>query len=301
MTTVLENESLKLTISDAGAELVSAWDKEKEIERIWCGDPKVWGRHAPILFPFVGKVKGGSYRYNGKEYSMPGHGFARDRVFECVEHTDTTVTYLLKSDEESLKMYPFSFALYITYRLAAGKERLIDIEWRVVNEGDGTMLYSIGGHPAFTYPQGNDANKCFIGLGEHRTKMDTDKEASMEYYLLSDKGLVVTDEKYPLELKDGRCQITDNMFDRDALVFMNNSINEAELLDASGKPYVRMKCQGFPYFGIWSKAVDRFLCLEPWYGVADTEGHDGELSSKVGVQKLAAGETREYSYSVELL
>ena len=301
MTTVLENDNLKLTISDAGAELVSAWDKEKEVERIWCGDHKVWGRHAPILFPIVGKLKGGSYSYNGQQYSMPGHGFARDRVFECVEQTDNSVTYLLKSDEESLKLYPFRFALYVTYHLAAGKERRIDISWRVVNEGDTQMLYSIGGHPAFTFPKGVDANKCFIAVGEHRANMDTAKEAYMRYYLLSDKGLAVTYKSYSLKLDDGRCRITDDMFDRDALVFMNNSIDEASILDPSGKPYVRMSCQGFPYFGIWSKAVDRFLCLEPWYGVADTQEHDGELTHKLGVNMLAAGETAEYSYSVELL
>ena len=296
MTTVLENDSLKLIISDAGAELISAWDKEKEVERIWCGDPKVWGRHAPILFPFVGKVKDGCYSYDGKQYSMPGHGFARDRVFECVEHTDTSVTYLLKSDEESLKMYPFRFALYVTYRLAVGKERRMDIGWRVVNEGDTQMLYSIGGHPAFTFPKGTDANKCFIGFGAQASGKN-----DMEYYLLDSKGLAVTTKSYSLELDNGRCRITDDMFDRDALVFMNNSIDEASILDPSGKPYVRMSCQGFPYFGIWSKAVNEFLCLEPWYGVADTEEHDGVLTHKVGVNELAAGQAGEYGYSVELL
>lgn len=81
---VLENNNLKVTISDAGAELISVWDKSRNAERIWRGDSAVWGRHAPILFPFVGKVAGGKYSYRGREYKMTSHGFARDRQFELV-------------------------------------------------------------------------------------------------------------------------------------------------------------------------------------------------------------------------
>lgn len=55
MKRVLENDFLKVTIDDHGAELVSIYDKEKEHEVIWQGDPAFWGRHAPVLFPNVGK------------------------------------------------------------------------------------------------------------------------------------------------------------------------------------------------------------------------------------------------------
>ena len=75
---IIENDYLKVTIEDKGAELVSVYDKENNEERIWCSNPDVWNRHAPILFPFVGKVNNGVYRYNGKEYEMKTqHGFAR--------------------------------------------------------------------------------------------------------------------------------------------------------------------------------------------------------------------------------
>ena len=39
---VLENNNLKVTISDAGAELISVWDKSRNAERIWRGDSAVW-------------------------------------------------------------------------------------------------------------------------------------------------------------------------------------------------------------------------------------------------------------------
>ena len=51
MKRIIENDFLKVTIDDHGAELVSIYDKEKDREVIWQGDPKFWGRHAPVLFP----------------------------------------------------------------------------------------------------------------------------------------------------------------------------------------------------------------------------------------------------------
>ena len=67
---VLENEKLKVTISDKGAELISVTEKASGRERLGQADPAIWNRHAPILFPFVGKVVDGKYRINGREYEM---------------------------------------------------------------------------------------------------------------------------------------------------------------------------------------------------------------------------------------
>ena len=63
---VLENEELKIQVSDDGAELCSIYDKAKDREALWTADPKVWARHAPVLFPFVGMVKGGFYTHGEK-------------------------------------------------------------------------------------------------------------------------------------------------------------------------------------------------------------------------------------------
>ena len=48
---IIENELLKVSIADLGAELSSVYDKETSTERIWDANPDVWNRHAPILFP----------------------------------------------------------------------------------------------------------------------------------------------------------------------------------------------------------------------------------------------------------
>lgn len=128
----IENDYLKVTVSDHGAELTSVYDKAQDFERIWCADPAVWNRHAPVLFPFVGKVKGGAYRYNGNTYAMKTqHGFARDAEFTCIEETTDSITHKLVYSDETLEIYPFEFELLITHRFDAENPRLLHVTWAV--------------------------------------------------------------------------------------------------------------------------------------------------------------------------
>ena len=78
----VENELLRLTVDTHGAEAVSVIHKPTGAELLWQADPAVWGRHAPILFPYTGKLTGGNMIAKGMEYAGSQHGFARD-----VEHT----------------------------------------------------------------------------------------------------------------------------------------------------------------------------------------------------------------------
>ena len=113
----IENEQLKVCVSDQGAELCSIYDKKAGREVIWTADPAYWNRHAPVLFPFVGKVTGGFYTYEGQKYPMGQHGFARDREFLFLNGDSSTIRHRLISDEESRKVYPFDFELEIVHKL----------------------------------------------------------------------------------------------------------------------------------------------------------------------------------------
>lgn len=35
---------------------------------MWDAKPEYWKRTSPVLFPIVGSLNNGSYRYEGKEY-----------------------------------------------------------------------------------------------------------------------------------------------------------------------------------------------------------------------------------------
>lgn len=159
MRQVLENEYLKVSVEDHGAELVSVYDKENEREELWQAEPPYWNRHAPILFPNVGKHHDNTYRLNGKEFRTSQHGFARDREFVCISKTASVLTHKLVSDEETRSYFPFDFELYITHRL---EERQLSVEWKVVNTSGEIMYFTIGGHPGFRVPYGRAADRRII-------------------------------------------------------------------------------------------------------------------------------------------
>lgn len=141
-----ENEALTIDIADKGAKLSRVWDREAGYERLWGADPATWNRHAPILFPFVGKVIGGKYRLTGREYEMKTqHGFARDMDFICTEATGDTVCQVLCSTEATRRRYPFDFRLQVCHQLDGANPRLLHVEWEITNTGGETMYYSIGG------------------------------------------------------------------------------------------------------------------------------------------------------------
>lgn len=284
---ILENDKLKASISEHGAELTSVLNKSTEKECLWQADPKMWARHAPVLFPFVGKVYGGKYRYHGEKWNMGQHGFARDMDFTTVCSDTSTATYELTDSPETRAKYPFAFTLKITYKLVDNTLRIL---WTVENPGDTSMYFSIGGHPAFPAKPG-----YFVTF---------DGQKELQYYLLDpESGCVDAEHPRALNLPDGYLEMTPELFDHDALIFDNAQIARATLCYADKSPFVTISCEKFPSFGLWSPtgAGVPFVCLEPWMGRADNVGFEGELSERYEEQILPPGGrfTAEYSLSFE--
>lgn len=276
---VLENDELKAVISDHGAELISLWDKREGRELIWEADPAVWDRHAPVLFPFVGKVNGGQYRYEGRVYEMKRqHGFARDTDFDCVREEAGQVIHRMTDTEETREIYPFSFVFEVVHTLEG---RSLTEEYRIRNTGDHTMYYSVGGHPGFAVVPGTKRS-------EYQLRFEG--KDSVEYILIDPVSTAAkTDTVYQLSLTDGCCGVPDDMFDRDALIMDGDQVQKVEILHADGTSYVCMETEGFPSFGIWSQPDGPYICLEPWAGRVDDVGFCGEIRDKFGIQKVEAG------------
>ena len=294
---IIENDTLRVEIAEHGAELCSIYDKEKQHEAVWTADPAYWNRHAPVLFPFVGKVNGGFYRYKGMSYPMGQHGFARDMEFTFVEQTPDSVTFRLCDNEESRKKYPFSFELEITHRLEGRK---VTVEWKVTNpSADEPLYFSIGGHPAFNCPvdAGTKKTDYFIRFDGH------EKDASIPYVLIDQPSQGIDVEHVQqLPLDGGYIPITDTTFDRDAYIFDEGAVQTATLCYPDKTPFVTLSAPGFPSFGVWSKPhTDApFVCLEPWIGRCDNMGFDGELPQKYGEQCAEPGQVFEASYTIEV-
>lgn len=78
---------------------------------------------------------------DGKQYDTEKHGFARTSLFDCVAESENSVTYMLKDSEETKKMFPYAFELYVTYTL---EENRLNVKWEVKNPADKTMYFCIG-------------------------------------------------------------------------------------------------------------------------------------------------------------
>lgn len=282
---VLENAYLRVTIADAGAELISVWDKSSGQERIWTADPAIWNRHAPILFPFVGKVYKGIYRVGEKEYAMKTqHGFARDQVFACVDKTDASVSHCLTASPKTREIYPFEFRLTICHKLV-GKQ--LAIEWTIENLGEEKMFFSIGGHPGFMMPEGVQKEDCLIsfpGMEELR------------YLGANSAGYILPQEK-TLHLKEGFAAWQADI--PDTWIFEDHQVKTVGIAHPDGTPFVTLHCEDFPMLAVWANPQGPFICLEPWVGRADDEGFVGAVDQKKDMQALNAGEKSEIAYRIE--
>ena len=143
------SDRITIQVDSMGAEMKSLKALPAGREYLWNADPRYWKRTSPVLFPLVGGVRGGVFRVDGKEYPMGQHGFARDTEFCLKSQTAHEIWFALESDEETMRRYPYPFALEIGYELA---DRTVLVRWRVKNPAEETLYFSIGGHPAFLCP-----------------------------------------------------------------------------------------------------------------------------------------------------
>lgn len=283
MTTTISNSNLTVQIKHLGAELFSIKNEQNK-EYIWEGNSMFWGKHSPILFPIVGSLKNNNYCVNGKQFQLSRHGFAREKKFELIEKTNETATFSLLSTKETKEIYPYDFELQICYSLKGNK---LYIDYKVINNNESTMPFSIGAHPAFALP-GN--------FEEYSLEFPQDD--LLKYYLL-EKGLIsnVTDE---LQLVNRQLGLNYHLFEKDALVFKTLKSKSISLLKNSN-PILKVNFNDFPNLGIWTVVNAPFLCIEPWFGYSDTLDEYADFSKKEGIQLLEKNETFKSNYSIEIL
>ncbi|RGH40007.1 aldose 1-epimerase family protein [Firmicutes bacterium AM41-5BH] len=288
MAVKLENEFLCVEIAEMGAEVTRIYDKTEDNEILWEGNPVYWKRHSPVLFPNVGKTYKNRVLINGTQYPTSQHGFARDNVFTCIEAANEKASFMLRSSEETKEVYPFDFELHINYKL---NKKELTVEWQVKNCGDETMYFTIGGHPAFRFAKPEETKADYV--------LKIPGKEKIEYVLIDIScGCANVDEVHTLQLSEETYPLSDEMFANDALVVDNGQIEEAWLCHKDGTPYVGVRSEGFPNYGIWSVEGAPFVCLEPWMGRCDNAGFNAELSEKPNVNKVEAGEKFIKDYTI---
>lgn len=286
----LQNQQLTVQINELGAQLHSIQRRDNQIEYLWQGDPASWKRQAPVLFPFVGRLKDDQYQYAGQTYHQTQHGFARDRQFNVIEQTPTMVIMEQHDDESTRQVFPFAFSLQIKYELQAGK---LNINYTVENpSGDETLIYALGAHPGFNMPltTSGDFNQVVLSVNPateySRIVLDGPYNDSGNPQLI--------DMKEPLKLNH-------DLFAHDAIIFKTDGGHfTAKLTDPTTAHGVTVDTFTTEYVGVWSQypATAPFVCVEPWWGIADNVNADGQLLHKQGMHRLAPTEKDHYHFSI---
>lgn len=289
----IENAFLKVSCKPEGAELTGIFSKQTGLEYLWQAG-KEWTKHAPVLFPIVGQLKDNTYYHKEKDYKLERHGFARNLKFEIEDSKTDCVTFILKSNSETLKIFPFEFALRITYSLSYDK---LSVEYKVENTGYDEMYFSIGAHPAFKIPYPPSPHK---GVYEYENYDDyflefSEKENAPRWLLQS--GLIAESESFLLN--QSILPLTKKLFYNDALVFKILKSETISIKSKKSSNGLYFHCKGFPYFGIWAAKDADFVCLEPWCGIADSINTNQQLQDKEGINKLNSGENFVCQYSIQ--
>ncbi|WP_026953956.1 aldose 1-epimerase family protein [Algoriphagus vanfongensis] len=291
MTYTIESDSLQVQIKQQGMELSSILSKETHTEYLWQGDPQIWSGQAPVLFPIIGALKGGTYSFKGQEYSLPKHGFVRtsDQA-KVIRQEQNLIVFRLESNEDTKAIYPFDFVFDLSFELIGKKLR---VSHRIENTGNEEMFYSLGGHPAFNCPIGNGGKLEDYSIEFPELENDHTWNI-MPGGLIGGMGDKVLNDSQTI-------QLTDHIFDGDALVFKHLKSREVSLHHQTRGPLVSLEFNDFDYLGIWAKPGAPYVCLEPWLGIGDAEDHSGLFTDKDGIRALKAGQVEEKSFSVEIL
>ncbi|WP_439405704.1 aldose 1-epimerase family protein [Bradyrhizobium sp. DASA03076] len=279
--------SLTATVKAYGAELCSL--KGGDIEFLWQAEP-AWPRHAPLLFPIVGRLANDELRHLGKTYRMTQHGFARDSRFAWGAREENRCTLVLEDSEATRERYPFAFRLTATYALDdAGLDLILAVE----NTGGETLPVSLGGHPAFNWPLQAGVPK------EDYTLTFTHEEPSPICRVEGGLLLAAAD---PSPVQGTVLPLSEALFSNDAVIL--NPVNSAAVRYADGQgtgPWLKMSWRGFRELGIWSKPSGAsFLCIEPWRGYASPKDFDGEFTDKPGLMHIAPGAEEQLSFRIDV-
>ena len=229
--------------------------------------------------------------FDGKEYHMTQHGFARHNEFEIKNQSQTEVTFTLVSNDEIIKQYPFLFELNVTYKLV---ENTLTCFINVKNKDHQTIYFQVGGHPAFACPfmENESSNDYYVEFAEYETRnqkvIDVDKRGMSHVQL-------------PFFDHEKRFFVRQQLFNNDAIVIKDFKSENISIKSLNHQKSIVFHMQGFDHVGLWTaKHVGGLLAIEPWIGHADYVDFDGEFKEKESCVALDTDKEFNVQFAVEI-
>jgi galactose mutarotase-like enzyme len=275
-------------IDPLGAQLSSLQDSGSR-ELLWHGDPAIWAGRAPLLFPIVGVLAGGSYRYGSQRYALRRHGFARGKNFTIERVTAATAVFKLRDDATTLAVYPFRFELTVHFDVSRAA---LTVNTLIRNLGDTDMPASFGYHPGFCWPLPFAQPRS-----GHFIEFESDEPADARR--IDSQGLLLP-AGVASPVVNRRLALKDALFQDDVLIF--DQVKSRSVIYGSEQgPKLRLEFPDAPYLGVWSKPAAPFVCIEPWHGITDAQGFAGDFIDKPGVFIVKPGATFSSKIVITLL
>lgn len=288
----IQNEYLSVEFREKGAEIISIYSKKTDIEYLWQGDPLIWAKYSPILFPIIGRLKDGEYYIDDTKYKMNVHGFASEMNFDIIHRSSNRIVFYLTYDDETIMQYPYKFHLEVSYELIYNT---INVQYTVKNIDDGSIYFSIGGHPAFNCP-------LFKNESVEDYYLEFDVEKDIESYIVSNETKLIKNSKFLVSRAIKNLYLRTELFNNDTLIFDNFHPKRLCLKSKNHNHSITMEFEEFPYVAIWAKKknglLSGFLCIEPWFGIPDFEHTSKILKEKAGIIELDEKETFECKYVI---
>jgi galactose mutarotase-like enzyme len=283
----VRSAALSAEINPLGAQLSILRDRDAH-DLLWNGDAAVWAGRAPILFPIVGSLAGGSYRLSDRRFELSRHGFARGKPFEVVATTASSATFRLCADDSTLAVYPFRFELEVSYVLASAT---LSINASVRNTGSEALPASLGFHPALRWPLPYGAAR-----DAHFIEFEADEPAPIRR--INPDGLLMP-EALPTPVADRRLMLCDELFRNDVMIFDRLNSRSLRYGSANG-PLIELRFPDAQYLGLWTKPGAPFICIEPWQGIADPAGFADDFTRKPGIFSVAPGASHSLNMGITL-
>ena len=243
-----------------------------------------------LLFPFVGRSRCDAYRMNGRTYSMPQHGFARRVDFALEDHAPDRLLLRLEADATTRAVYPFDFRLDMNFTLEGATLRMTAT---ISNRGEARMPFSFGYHPAFAWPLPFGGS-----VEDHRIIFDKPEPAPIRR--VGDEPGLIARASEPSPVQGDRLAPTYAMFEGDALIW-DDLASRSLTWGVPGRPHLKIDFPDTPWLGLWQKPGAHYLCVEPWAGMADPVGFDGDVWDKPGIMALLPGQSRSFRMDVTLV
>ena len=268
---IIENEFLKVTVTTWGAQVKSVIRKEDGVEHMWQADKSVWGYHAPILFPYTGKLKDGKMIAKGQTFeNATQHGFARTTEHEFVYQNKDTLVLQITDTPETLAVWPYRFRLMSAFTIEGD---VLHHTLTVENRDEVEMPFGIGYHPAFTIPF--DDKHTYTDYEFRFNKVESPICLST-----APRGLI-SGETYFLNTNLNTIPLSTELFASDSHCMIGLQSDTLGIYEKDSSRAVVCSIKSFPYCLIWSKPCEpKFLCIEPWNSLPSREDGGYEWDSK---------------------